>query len=78
VPLDVILIIDHSGSMRFPLWGGKLTYAKLAASALIDELAVDKDRVGVVQFGTAAELVHPISFRYADVNRAIAFRYHNP
>lgn len=79
-PLDVMLVIDRSGSMEnilgaiiSSLLGGKtkLTNAKEAAVALIDQLDPSKDRIGVVQFDTAAELVFPLSARYEEVKRAL-------
>lgn len=75
-PLDIALVMDHSGSMEsfIDRWLGstKLDYAKQAAIALIDELNAAADRVAVVKFTWTAELVHPLSSRYEDVRRAIS------
>ena len=80
VPLDVALVIDHSGSMEnilddivclFLGCKSKLQNAKEAAIALVDELNSAVDRVAVVQFTSSAKLVHPLSSQYDSVKRAI-------
>lgn len=75
-PLDVILVIDHSGSMENILdWlfvsKSTLEHAKEAAVAFVDELDQTRDRVAVVQFTDTAELVHPLSSRHEDIKQAI-------
>ena len=79
-PLDVTLVIDHSGSMESiiesligPLIGlrSKLYRAREAAKTLIDQLDPKTDQVAVVQFDTAAQLVHPLTSRFDAVRRAI-------
>ena len=57
--LDVILIIDRSGSMDQSEPGdqhNKIYYAKLAAKAFIDQLNASKDRVGLVSYSDEATL----------------------
>jgi hypothetical protein len=75
-PLDVALVIDHSGSMENILESvlgarSKLWNAKEAAKALIDQLNPKTDRVGLIQFDTEAQLVHPLSSRFETVKRAV-------
>ena len=55
VPLDVVIIIDRSGSMDEPPPDNRIYWAKLAANNLIDELAGGDDnlsphRVSVISF----------------------------
>ena len=54
-PLDVMLLMDTSGSM-----GGRLHVAQRAANGLIEMLRPG-DRAGLVVFNTAAEFAHPLS-----------------
>ena len=54
---DVVLVIDHSGSMQ----GQKLTDAKAAAKTFVDRVDLTKDQVGVASFGDGAELDHQLS-----------------
>ena len=80
MPLDVVLVIDHSGSMEniiddivclFLGCKSKLQNAKEAASALMDELNPIAGRVAVVQFGSTAELQQPLTSNYDSVKRII-------
>jgi DNA-binding XRE family transcriptional regulator len=59
VILDIILIVDRSGSMRDTIQGdenNKIYYAKLAASNFVDALNSTTDQVGLVSFSTFSEL----------------------
>jgi len=59
IPLDTVLVIDVSGSMRDEIPGDdstKLEAAKEAAKMYIDCLNSTMDRVGVVSFSTTATL----------------------
>ncbi len=56
-PVDVVQVIDRSGSMGFY---GFLEPAKLRSSQLVDALRVG-DRTGVVQFSTRADSVVPLT-----------------
>ena len=67
VPLDIVLVIDRSGSMDDPpLSGGhdRIYWAKLAANNLVDELAGSDDslsphRVSVISFaGSSTATLH--------------------
>jgi len=80
MPLDVVLVIDHSGSMEniiddivclFLGCKSKLENARGAAIALVDELNPTADRVAVVQFSSTAELMQPLTSNYDSVNRII-------
>jgi len=53
-PLNISLVIDRSGSMR----GDKMTYAKQASSALIDQLR-PQDRLSIISYGTDVTLALP-------------------
>jgi len=54
-PLDVMLLMDTSGSM-----GGRLDVAQRAAIGLVEMLRPG-DRAGLVVFNTSAEFAHPLS-----------------
>jgi Mg-chelatase subunit ChlD len=59
--IDVIEIIDHSGSMADD---GKLTAAQAAADAFIELLSTDAtngDKIGIVGYSTTASTVFPLT-----------------
>jgi RHS repeat-associated protein len=56
-PLDLVQVIDRSGSMA----GQKLTDAKNAAKSFVDAVHLDIDQVGVASFSTSATLDYPLS-----------------
>ena len=55
-PVNLIIVIDESGSMNEK---GKMTYARKAAKGLIDNLN-SYDRVGVVAYSDYARLITPL------------------
>lgn len=57
VPVDVMLVIDISGSMS----GQKLVDAREAAKGFINNLDFDKHRVGIVAFYENATLIQPLT-----------------
>lgn len=61
VPTDLVLIVDHSGSMA----GTKMTDAIAAANALIDQLNAS-DRLSVVAFSDEATEIVALGFANAD------------
>ena len=65
-PIDVILVIDTSGSMR----GASLEAAKNAAKAFIQELQPES-KVGVVAFASKPRVVSPIGPQSALLGAAI-------
>lgn len=65
---DVVLVIDASLSMA----GAKAQAAKDAATAFVDALHLPEDRVGVVAFNSAAQVVSPITGDPAALKGAIA------
>ena len=64
-PLDVMLLLDTSGSMD--LW---LPVAKLAAADLVGSLRGD-DRAGLILFDVGAKVAHPLSDTHESVIAAI-------
>lgn len=73
-PLDVMLIIDVSGSMRDALPGDeetKLDAAKESAKTFIDYLNMTRDRVGIVSFSTTAILVSSLTNDSAEAKSKI-------
>jgi len=67
--VDVMLIIDRSGSMG----GTPMQDAKNAAKAFVDmlDLSPGRDRVGLVSYATSAQLDHSLSSSGASVKSAI-------
>lgn len=57
-PVNLVLVIDRSGSMGEK---GKIEYAKEAAKQIIAALSA-KDRLSVVAYSTDVELLYPIGF----------------
>lgn len=66
-PLDVMIIIDKSGSMV----GTKLTQAKNAATSFIDNLVPGSDRVGYVSYSTSASLATGLSASFSTTKTKI-------
>jgi Ca-activated chloride channel family protein len=68
-PAQVVLVIDTSGSMDM---GNRLPLLKESMMVLLDELRPD-DEIGIVEFGTRARAVLPLTPLYegVDVRRAI-------
>ncbi len=73
LPLDVALVIDHSGSMEpWPKWTpSSLDYAKIATRALIDQLNPRTDRAAIVKFDLIGELVHPLTRQFDAAKRSL-------
>lgn len=69
LPVDVILVLDRSGSM---VDVGKLDAAKLSAAQFVDRLSA-KDQVGYVTFATSASepIDQPLTNEIERVKRAI-------
>lgn len=66
-PLDVMIIIDRSGSMA----GTKLIQAKNAATSFIDNLVPGSDRVGYVSYSTSASLITGLSTSFSTTKTKI-------
>ena len=64
-PLDVMLLLDTSGSMA--PW---LATARLAATELVSSLRTD-DRAGLILFDVGATVAHPLSDKHESVIAAI-------
>ncbi len=74
-PLDVMLVMDVSGSMNDKLPGDvqtKIEGTIEAATAFIDQLDVSKDQVGLVTFSTEATLRMPLTTDFEAVKSDIA------
>jgi Mg-chelatase subunit ChlD len=74
IPLDVMLIIDVSGSMGSRLPGDertKLKAAQDAAKIFLDQLNSSKDRVGLVTFNDAARLVADLTYDFSSIKNKI-------
>lgn len=67
-PLDVVLALDTSSSMR----GGAMTAAQDAARALVDTMDLGVSRVGVVWFNSQAGVVSPLTGDEGRLGLAIA------
>lgn len=72
IPVDVMLLVDVSGSMNDD--GGDppqpLSAAKAAAASFVDRLATD-DRVGVVSFATNARVEEPVTTLHGNARRTL-------
>jgi Mg-chelatase subunit ChlD len=68
--LDVVLIIDRSGSMG---WESptRISYAKAAAKTFIDQLNTTRDLVGLTSFATSGSINHHLSNNFPSVKSAI-------
>lgn len=66
-PLDVVIIIDRSGSMA----GAKMTQAKNAAVSFIDNLVPGSDRVSYVNYSNTASLVNNLSSSFLSTKTKI-------
>lgn len=66
-PIDVMIIIDKSGSMA----GTKIVQAKNAADAFISNLVLGSDKVGYVSYSDKAVLVEGLTSSFDAVNQKI-------
>ena len=65
--LDIMMVIDRSGSMDDPIPGdpeNKIYYAKEAACNFIDRLNITTDRVGLVSFSTTSNVEVGLTYDY--------------
>lgn len=56
-PTNVFLVVDTSGSMNE---GNKLPRTQTALLAFLDQIQGDRDRVGLIEFGTGVKRVEPL------------------
>jgi hypothetical protein len=73
-PIDVMLVIDRSGSMADRIPGdtnNKLYYAKLAAQNFISKLDSATDTVGLASFATTSTLNSGLTDSFSTVNSRI-------
>ena len=62
-----ILVIDRSGSMS----GGKMSGARNAANAYVDQMRPERDRAGVIAFDSRIDRLQPLTNNTAVLRRAI-------
>jgi uncharacterized protein YegL len=67
-PVDVMLVIDRSGSMS----GQKIADAKLAAITFVNRMDLTVDQVGVASFSSSATLNHQLGQSAVTVIQAIS------
>lgn len=75
LPLDIVLVLDISGSMADPAGSGagsKLDAAKIAARSFVVLLRPGQDRVSLVAFDQGARLALPLSEDRAAFDAALA------
>ncbi|MBP2146564.1 hypothetical protein J2129_002018 [Methanofollis sp. W23] len=68
-PIDVVLVIDKSGSMQWEDSSGqvRLVSAKNAASSFIDAMDSRRDRVGLVSFSSSTTIEKGLTDDFSDV-----------
>ncbi|MHA2279087.1 MAG: vWA domain-containing protein [Candidatus Kariarchaeaceae archaeon] len=74
LPLDVILVMDISGSMNNKLPGDtrtKIDATKDAATTFLEQLSSSRDRVGLVTFSTEAFLMTQLTTNFVEVKSDI-------
>lgn len=74
VLLDVVMVMDRSGSMSDSIQGdshNKIYYAKDAACNFVDRLNTTTDRAGLVSFSTYSEVDSNLTYNYDGVKTAI-------
>ncbi len=68
VPLDIVLVVDHSSSMASL---DRLANAKLAAGAFLDALDPGSARVGLVAFSTDVSQTRALTADLGQIRRAV-------
>ncbi|MBD3207408.1 VWA domain-containing protein [Candidatus Bathyarchaeota archaeon] len=74
VLLDIVLIVDRSGSMDDAIQGdvnNKIYYAKEASCNFVDRLNVTTDKVGLVSFSTTSTVDSSLTFNHEGVKTDI-------
>jgi len=66
-PIDVVLVIDRSGSMADDS-PSRISSAKTAAKAFVAEMNPARDRIGLVQYGNDASCALHLTHDYSSVN----------
>ncbi|WP_292394334.1 VWA domain-containing protein [Methanoculleus sp. UBA303] len=76
-PIDVVLVIDKSGSMNWAIdgsqdnSGGRIAAAKNAASTFIGQMDPDRDRVGLISFASETSKEMDLTNNFTRVKRKI-------
>ncbi|MCK9277047.1 MAG: VWA domain-containing protein [Methanoculleus sp.] len=73
-PIDVVLVIDRSGSMSTKDTGEtktRMALAKSAASTFIDQMDPDRDRVGLISFASETSKEMDLTNNFTRVKRKI-------
>jgi hypothetical protein len=66
-PIDVVLVMDRSGSMN----GQRIADAKTAAKTFVSKMNPAQDRIGLVSYSNSATLNQPLGKDYSKVTTAI-------
>lgn len=66
-PLDIVLVIDRSGSMA----GDKLDGAKAAAKAFLSKVNLGQDKVGLVEFNAIATMAQALDTNRQNLERGV-------
>ncbi len=72
--LDVIMVMDRSGSMAYRIAGDtrkKLDYTQIAAKNFIDKLSTETDQVGLTSFSSSGSLDHVLTDDFPAVKTKI-------
>ena len=69
-PIDVILVMDRSGSMADDN-PSRISSAKTAAKTFVAEMSPARDRIGLVQYGNDASCALHLTHDYSSVNTTI-------
>ncbi|TAJ45280.1 Ig-like domain-containing protein [Methanofollis fontis] len=71
-PIDVVLVIDRSGSMGgTDISPNRITAAKAAAIDFVDQMDLEKDRIGLVSFSWGAYIDQGLTDNREDIVSAI-------
>jgi len=76
-PIDVVLVIDKSGSMNWAIdgskdnSGGRIAAAKNAAKTFIGQMDPDRDRVGLISFASETSKEMDLTNNFTRVKRKI-------
>lgn len=71
-PIDVMLVIDRSGSMgSTDISPSRMAAAKTAANTFINNMDSSRDRVGLTSFSSSTLLDESLTYNFADVQASV-------